>query len=62
MILPITDADDITKGMTPTANILVGETWVEKIIISNGTILAGIASSLQFKSGQVTDKTQAYNN
>jgi len=48
--------------MIPTANILVGETWVEKIIISNGTILAGIASSLQFKSSQLVDKTQAYNN
>ena len=62
MILPITEADDITKGMIPTSNILVGETWVEKIIISNGTILAGIASSLQFKSSQLVDKTQAYNN
>jgi len=62
MILPITEADDITKGITPTANILVGETWVEKIIISKGTILAGIASSLQFKSGQLIDKSQAYNN
>jgi hypothetical protein len=62
MILPITEADDITKGMIPTANMLAGETWVEKIIISNGTILAGIASSLQFKSSQLTDKSQAYNN
>jgi hypothetical protein len=50
MILPMTDAEDITKGMTPTAKISAGETCVVKIIISNGTILAGIANSLQFKS------------
>jgi hypothetical protein len=51
IILPITDTHEITNGSAPTANISSGEIRVNKIISSNGTILAGIASSRQFNNG-----------
>lgn len=48
--LPITDAVEIIKGTSPTANICVGDRCVNKNIISRGIMLAGIARRRQFKT------------
>jgi hypothetical protein len=52
IILTITDKQDTTNGIIPTANRSSGVIWVNKSISSKGTILAGIASSRQFNNGQ----------
>jgi ribosomal protein S3 len=48
IILTMTEAAEIIKGTRPTAKTSLGETGVKINMITNGTILAGIASSRQF--------------
>jgi hypothetical protein len=45
----MTDALEIINGTNPTANICEGDRCVNSNMISNGSMLAGIARRRQFK-------------
>ena len=62
MTFPITAAEDIMNGITPTDKRSFTVMCVKNTIRISGTMLAGIASKRQFKIFHPSDNMRPYKN